>query len=136
MKDMIKVCHLKHYFGEKVVLDNIDLQIKTGEIFGLLGPSGAGKTTLIKILTGQLQPSEGSAELFQKSSMKLNGNDYKNIGIMMDQFGLYERLNCYDNLKLFSMLNGNPAERIMEALDKVGLKSAAKTVVSNLSKGM
>ena len=136
MKNIIKVCHLKHCFGEKVVLDHIDLQIKTGEIFGLLGPSGAGKTTLIKILTGQIKPLEGTAELFQKSSMKLNGNDYKNIGIMMDQFGLYERLNCYDNLKLFSMLNGNPKEKIMDTLEKVGLNAAAKTLVCNLSKGM
>lgn len=136
MKDMIKVRHLKHYFGEKVVLDDINLRIKEGEIFGLLGPSGAGKTTLIKILTGQLQPTEGQAELFQKSSMKLTGEDYKNVGIMMDQFGLYERLNCYDNLKLFSMLNGNSTEKILAALDKVGLKSAARTQVSNLSKGM
>ena len=136
MKEVIKVCCLERCFGEKEVLNHIDLQIKEGEIFGLLGPSGAGKTTLIKILTGQLNASDGTAEVFEKSCTKLNGDDYKNIGIMMEQFGLYERLNCYDNLRLFAMLNGSQKEKIMDTLEKVGLKHSAKTMVSNLSKGM
>lgn len=53
MKTVIDVCDIRHNFGEKVVLDKVNFEIKKGEIFGLLGPSGAGKTTLIKILTGQ-----------------------------------------------------------------------------------
>lgn len=136
MKTVIDVCDIRHNFGEKVVLDKVNFEIKKGEIFGLLGPSGAGKTTLIKILTGQLHPAAGETLLFGKNSVKLTGNDYKKIGIMMDNFGLYERLNCYDNLKFYTMINGIATERIDEVLEKVGLKSARKTIVSNLSKGM
>jgi len=136
MKTVVDVQNIRHNFGEKVVLDKVNFQIKQGEIFGLLGPSGAGKTTLIKILTGQLQASAGESMLFGKSSMKLTGNDYQKIGIMMDNFGLYERLNCYDNLKFYTMINGIPSKRIDEVLDKVGLKDARKTIVANLSKGM
>ncbi len=136
MKAAVNVQDIGHNFGEKVVLDKINFQIKKGEIFGLLGPSGAGKTTLIKILTGQIQPALGESMLFGKVSMKMTGNDYRKIGIMMDNFGLYERLNCYDNLKFYTMINGIPSKRIDEVLDKVGLKDARKTIVANLSKGM
>lgn len=136
METMIRVKNLEHSFGEKKVLNNINLEITPSEIFGLLGPSGAGKTTLIKILTGQLKPSLGEASVMGKNSGKLTGEDYLNIGIMMDNFGLYDRLNCYDNLKFYTMLNGIGKERIQEVLVKVGLQGAAKTLVSNLSKGM
>ena len=136
MRTVIDVRNIKHNFGEKVVLDNVNFQISKGEIFGLLGPSGAGKTTLIKILTGQLRPAAGESTILEKESVKLTGNDYRKIGIMMDNFGLYERLNCYDNLKFYTMINGIPTERIDEVLEKVGLKDARKTMVSNLSKGM
>ena len=62
-----------------------------------MGPSGAGKTTLIKILTGQLKPDNGSAEIMKHDTVSLSGRDKKEIGIMMDQFGVYERLSCTDN---------------------------------------
>ena len=136
MRTVIDVRSIRHNFGEKVVLDHVNFQISKGEIFGLLGPSGAGKTTLIKILTGQLRPAAGESTILGKESVNLAGNDYRKIGIMMDNFGLYERLNCYDNLKFYTMINGIPTERIDEVLEKVGLIDARKTIVSNLSKGM
>ena len=133
---VVKTNELTHCFGEKIVLNHINLQIGKAEIFGLLGPSGAGKTTLIKLLTGQLKPTDGETQLFGKPSVNLDGEDYKKIGIMMDHFGLYERLSCFDNLKFYSMINGISADCILETLKKVGLMDAANTMVSNLSKGM
>ena len=106
MSAEITIKELYHDFGAKNVLNGIELEIKEGEIFGLLGPSGAGKTTLINILTGQLTPQRGTATLFGKEVGLLKGNDYVKIGIMMDHFGLYERMNCYDNLKFYEMLDG------------------------------
>lgn len=136
MNNAIKIQNLGHKFGEKTVLEKINLEIGEGEIFGLLGPSGAGKTTLIKILTGQLKATEGETSILGKSSMELSGRDYEKIGIMMDNFGLYDRMNCYDNLKFYCMVNGISKSRIGEVLKSVGLAEAAKTLASDLSKGM
>ena len=123
-------------FGERRVLDGISFEVGKGEIFGLLGPSGAGKTTLIKILTGQLKADNGSSVINDKNSNQLKGRDYLSFGIMMDNFGLYERLSCFENLKIFARLYGLGNDGIRKALEKVGLSSAEKTAAANLSKGM
>ena len=136
MSAEIIVKDLYHDFGAKCVLNGIELEIEEGDIFGLLGPSGAGKTTLINILTGQLTPKSGNAMLLGKEVGLLKGNDYIKIGIMMDHFGLYERMNCYDNLKFYEMLDGKSNLKISDALTYVGLEKASKTKVSDLSKGM
>lgn len=136
MSAEIEVKGLYHNFSNKNVLDGIELQIKKGEIFGLLGPSGAGKTTLINILTGQLAPTGGSASIMGMEVSTLNGGDFRQIGIMMDHFGLYERMNCYDNLKFYEMLDGKSDMQIVDVLKHVGLEGASKTNVSELSKGM
>ena len=136
MEKVIQINKIKQQFGQKTVLENINMEIEKGEIIGLLGPSGAGKTTLIKILTGQLKPTSGTASIFGKASDSLKGKDYCRIGMMMDNFGLYDRLSCYDNLLFFTKIYGIPKRKITEALERVGLLEAKKTVVSNLSKGM
>lgn len=132
----IKINNISHSFKEKEVLKGINLEIGKGEIFGLLGPSGAGKTTLINIVTGQLNASEGECQVNGVVSSKLSGEQYKKIGVMMDHFGLYERMTCFDNLKFYEMLDGNRNSQIEQVLSKVGLLEAKKTQVANLSKGM
>lgn len=136
MNEVIQIKKIEQKFGEKTVLHNIDMHIQKGEILGLLGPSGAGKTTLIKILTGQLKPTSGTALIFGKESTSLSGKDYCGIGMMMDNFGLYDRLNCYDNLLFFAKIYGISKKKINQALTRVGLSGAKKTLASNLSKGM
>lgn len=133
---IIKVKNLKKDFGGKVALKDLSFSIKKGEIFGFLGPSGAGKTTTIKILTGQLKPSCGEAEVFNRNVLSFNKEIFKHIGILTDNSGLYERLSVYDNLELFSKLYEVNKERIFEVLEQVNLKADTKTVVKKLSKGM
>lgn len=123
-------------FGEKRVLDNISFSVRKGEIFGLLGPSGAGKTTMIKILTGQLKADGGSSCINDKNSQELKPSDYSGFGIMMDDFGVYERLSCFQNLKIFARIYGLSNENIYKALGEAGLSSDAKTPAGKLSKGM
>jgi len=136
MEKSIVIADITKVFGEKTVLDRINLEIKRGEIFGLLGPSGAGKTTLIKILTGQLKAEQGNSIINGVDSQKLTGKDYSGFGIMMDNFGVYERLSCFDNLKIFARIYQIGNDKINEALEAVGLSDARKTAASNLSKGM
>ncbi len=136
MRDAIKINNISKSFGSKTVLDDINLDVEEGEIFGLLGPSGAGKTTLIKILTGQLKGEHGTTEINGINSQQLKSTDYSSFGIMMDNFGVYERLSCFDNLKVFARIYRLDEEDIRAALSDVGLGSAGKTAAGNLSKGM
>lgn len=133
---MIRADGVGKRFGEKEVLREVNLQIGKGEIFGLLGPSGAGKTTLIKILTGQLAADCGEVLIAGKDAGRLTGGDRKKIGIMMDSFGVYERFTCYENLKLFAQLFRIPEKEIGDRLKEVGLQDAVKTPAGKLSKGM
>lgn len=136
MKNQIELLQINHSFGNKEVLKNISLVIEKGEVFGLLGPSGAGKTTLIKILTGQLRQVSGNAYLFGKDTLTLDSHNRERIGMVMDNSGLYERLSCYDNLLLYTRIFSLPKSRISEVLDEVKLLNAKKQPVSKLSKGM
>ena len=123
---MIQIKNVHKSFGDKEVLKGIDINIEKGEIFGLLGPSGAGKTTLIKIITDQLEYDKG----------EVTGNEGMTAGIMMDNFGVYSRLSCIDKLKIFADIYGLSYDKAKEALEQVGLGKEEKTVASKLSKGM
>lgn len=132
----IEISEVRHHFGEKEVLKGITLSADEGEIIGLLGPSGAGKTTLIKIITGQLVPSSGSVRLAGHDMSQPGREIYHKIGMMMDDFGVYERLSCYDNLKLYADIYRIGAERIKEVLKWVGLYEDRRCPAQKLSKGM
>ena len=124
---MIKVHNLQKSFGDHEVLSNVSFEVKHKEIFGLLGPSGSGKTTIINILTNQLEADGGSANL---------GASPFETGLLLDQDGLYPRLNCLENLNLFARIYGIPLTDSMDALKNVGLEPTARQAVSSLSKGM
>lgn len=128
--------NLQKKFGEKTVLDGVSLDISEGEIFGLLGPSGAGKTTLINIITGQLSQNGGYAEILGTDTRKASDEVRRKIGVMTDSFGLYERLSVYDNLLFFSEIYRTPKSDIDDILIRMGLSDARKTPAAKLSNGM
>lgn len=136
MNDTILIENLSFHYAEKQILNHITFHVEEGEIFGLLGPSGAGKTTLLKVLTGQLQQSEGYAELLGKDTKRLGEAERRQIGIMMDHFGLYERLSVYDNLSFYADIYQVSHSVINEILKKIGLYEGRRLAVSKLSKGM
>ena len=98
----ISIRHLSKKFNKDFVLKDINAVLNSNEILGFLGPSGAGKTTTIKILTGQLKPTSGNAEILGIECDKINERIYEQIGIVTDSSGVYERMNLYDNLKYFA----------------------------------
>ncbi|MBD5544738.1 MAG: ABC transporter ATP-binding protein [Lachnospiraceae bacterium] len=136
MSYTIMAKNLSLQFRDNQILKDITFEVENGEIFGLLGPSGAGKTTLIKILTGQLQQDDGYAELLGKDTRKLSTLERKQIGTMMDNFGLYDRLSVYDNLSFYSDIYHISRSAINELLKSIGLYEGRNTAVSKLSKGM
>ena len=125
-------------FDQRQVLNNISLSVEEGEIFGLLGPSGAGKTTLIKMLIGLLSATSGNIAILGKELDKKIDESFPSFGMVLDNDGLYDRLNCYDNLELYARIYSISKRKkvINDLLEKVGLIESSKKSVSNLSKGM
>lgn len=136
MTAVIEMNQISKTFGKKKVLDKISFAVQNDEIFGLLGPSGAGKTTIIKILTGQLAPDTGTAALLGKESGQLSSTEYTRVGMVLDESGIYMRLSVADNLKIFAEIYGTDKSQIVPALKKVGLEEALKKPAQQLSKGM
>lgn len=136
MTNILKAAQLTKTFGNVKALDHCDLEIRKGEIFGYLGPSGAGKTTTIKLLTGQLHSDSGQITVFGKDPF--SPDIKRQIGIMSDMSGLYEKMTVYENLDIFSDIYGirDKKNMIKKALQAVDLLGSAKKKVEKLSKGM
>ena len=136
MEAAIKMTNIHKSFGPKRVINDVSISIEAGELIGFLGPSGAGKTTTIRLLTGQLRQDMGTATILGCDTTTLNHDSYRQIGIVSDNSGLYENLNAYDNLLVFSRILVTDKRKITELLERVGLKDDMKKMVKKFSRGM
>lgn len=132
----IEMREITKSFGTREVLHGINLSLRQGEILGLLGPSGAGKTTILNILSGQMAPNSGYSALLGVDSQKLGDEDHRNLGMVLDTCGLYLRMSVYDNLALFASINGVDKKEITTVLQRVGLDQDTRKQADKLSKGM
>lgn len=129
----------KHY-DDLVAVDNLDLEVRAGEIFGLLGQNGAGKTTTILMLLGLTEPTDGEARVTGLDPARNPLEVKRRVGYMPDSVGFYGDLTGRENLRYTARLNRIPAdvaeEAIDEVLDQVGLSSRADDPVDTYSRGM
>ena len=133
---MIEVKNLKFSYGNYKFIEDMNIEIKTGEIFGFLGPSGAGKSTLQKILTGVISDYSGSVEVNGTDMKKKKGDFYEKIGVDFEFPTLYEKLTAKENLKFFASLYKCKTRNVEELLESVGLLNDADKKVADFSKGM
>jgi ABC-2 type transport system ATP-binding protein len=123
---------------KKVALRALNLQVFRGEIFGLLGPNGSGKTTTIKLLLGLLFPSDGEAFVFGQSSGEVSKNE--RIGYLPEESYLYRFLNAEETLdfygRLFNLSAPERRRRAQQLIETVGLAADKKRVLKEYSKGM
>src|SRR5699024_8291687 len=124
-------------FKKQTAIQDVSFSVKSGEIFGLLGPSGAGKTTMIKILTGESSKTAGTIQVLDFEPKNFNSPSFKKqIGVLSDNSALYDRLSIQDNLQLFCKLYNVSKKQIDSVLDIVNLKPEKHKQVSKLSKGI
>jgi len=117
-------------------LDNVSLEVKSGEIFGLLGANGSGKTTIIKLLCSLINKDSGKIEIFSKNISQ--SRDYlKDVGAIVEAPSMFKNLTGRENLRYFAALSGlHSEERINDILNIVGLKDRADTLFGTYSLGM
>jgi len=131
---------LTRRFGDFTAVDHVTLSIERGEIFGFLGSNGCGKSTTMKMLTGLLPPTEGTATLFGKSVEAGSLEVRRNLGYMTQAFSLYGELTVRENLVLDARLYHLPSDkaktRIEELVDKFGLRSHLDALAGDLPMGL
>ncbi len=136
----IKAVSLTRKFDTITAVDNLDLQIGEGEIFGLVGPDGAGKTTTLRLFTGILEPTAGDAWVCENHIVKQSEALKENIAYMSQRFGLYEDLTVIENIDFYADIYCVPTKqrpaRIKRLLEFSGLAPFKKRLAGNLSGGM
>lgn len=135
---MIKAVNLEKKFKNTIAINNISFEAKSGLITGLVGPDGAGKTTLLRLLVGLMKPTSGNLEVLGFKMPNSSQEFLSSIGYMPQNFGLYEELSCYENLKLYATLQDiqNQNDRINELLEFTKLAPFKNRFAKNLSGGM
>lgn len=136
----IRTRALTKLYGERIAVDALDLEVRAGEIFGLLGQNGAGKTTTILMLLGLTEPSGGSARVVGFDPTRHPLEVKRRVGYLPDSVGFYGNMTGRENLRYTARLNGLPGDEaedaISVAVEHVGLTDRADTRTDTYSRGM
>lgn len=136
----IQAQKLTRRFGHLTAVDGMDLQVTSGQFFGFLGPNGAGKSTTIKMLTGLLAPTSGSIELLGLDFVAHSVDVKRQIGVVPEGMGLFERLTGPEYLQFVGRMYGldrlTTQHRSSELLEFMQLADRAKTMIADYSHGM
>src|SRR5947207_13876103 len=137
---VIRAEQLTKRYGANVAVDHIDLEVEAGEIVGILGPNGSGKTTTILMLLGLTEPTGGQAEVAGFDPLREPLEVKRRVGYLPDQVGFYDGLSARDNLAYTGRLAGLPRSeidaRFASAMERVGLGDVGRNRVRTFSQGM
>jgi ABC-2 type transport system ATP-binding protein len=137
--DAVTVRGLRKVFGARVAVEGLDLSIGTGEVFGLLGPNGSGKTTTIRMLCGLMTPTAGSATVVGYDVVAQPEKVRRRIGYVSQRFGLYDDLTVAENMRFYASVYGLSGDtrrrRIEEQLSELGLEERAGQLAGTMSGG-
>jgi ABC-2 type transport system ATP-binding protein len=137
---VVRADGLTKRYGAVVAVDHIDLEVGAGEIVGILGPNGSGKTTTILMLLGLTEPTEGRAEVAGFDPLREPLDVKRRVGYLPDTVGFYDGLSARDNLAYTGRLAGLPRleidDRFERAMIRVGLPDAGRERVAAFSRGM
>jgi ABC-2 type transport system ATP-binding protein len=124
-------------FDERTVVNNIDLRVRTGEIYGFLGPNGSGKTTFIRMLCGLLRADGGSGTCLGHDVIKESEIIKTQVGYMTQRFSFYEDLSIAENLDFVARMYGmkNRKEAVQKSIEQLGLSGREKQMAGQLSGG-
>jgi ABC-2 type transport system ATP-binding protein len=135
----VRTTSLRKVFGSLVAVQGLDLEIHRGEVFGLLGPNGSGKTTTIRMLCGLLEPTGGQATVVGVDVAKDPEGVRRRIGYMSQKYGLYDDLTVAENMRFYSSMYGLRGRerdaRTEHLLDDLGLRPRAGQLAGTLSGG-
>src|ERR1700730_8593335 len=134
---VIDVSGMTKRFGDRTVVNKIDLQVQKGEIYGFLGPNGSGKTTFIRMLCGLLRADEGSGTCLGHDVIKESEIVKRQVGYMAQRFSFYEDLSIAENLDFVARVYDlrNRREAVKESLERLGLKERQQQLAGALSGG-
>jgi ABC-2 type transport system ATP-binding protein len=137
---VIEVRNLTHRYGDRVALSNISFEVKQGEIFGLLGPNGGGKSTLFRVLATMMAPTEGSATIAGHDVVREPAAVRRIVGVVFQTQSLDKALTVEENLRAQGHLHGLSGailrERMEGAMARLGLHDRRKDLVEKLSGGL
>ena len=129
--------HLTRRFGTFVAVDDVSFDIPRGKVFGFLGPNGSGKSTTIRMLTGLLEPSSGSATGFDGLDVARDTEQWKRrLGYMSQKFSLYIDLTVEENLRFFGSIYGLPKERLAERMDHLSRRLGFEKLLPEMTEGL
>ncbi|PGZ98308.1 bacitracin ABC transporter ATP-binding protein [Bacillus pseudomycoides] len=137
MSAIIKTTNLTKIYGNQKSVDNLNINVNQGEIYGFIGRNGAGKTTTIRMLLGLIKPTSGKIEIFGEDFFKNQKEILRRIGSIVEVPGFYENLTAKENLLINAKIIGvHKKNAIEEALEIVGLQHETKKLVGKYSLGM